>query len=269
MEGVLRDALLHGREIMGTALSVHIETMRYPESEDSENLIEDLHLEVPTDTVVSLLGRSGVGKTTLLRIIAGFEHHFKGQIAINGNLVKKPSRGVQMVFQDYRLLPWKSVYENIEFATSRKDTQADCQQVEKWLKIVKLGEKRNEWPKNLSGGETGRVAFARAFVSSPTILLLDEPFSNLDMIAKFSLQNELQEYLRIHKTTVILVSHSIEDVVFLSDVIHVLSDHRMKIAKTFNVEVSRPRHRDDPLLNKVHREIIAYLLASRSGEVWS
>lgn len=248
--------------MMGSKLSVHITSMRYPGSSDSEKLIEDLHCDVSPNTIVSFLGRSGIGKTTLLKMIAGIESNFEGQITIDGKVVTKPSRNVQMVFQDYRLLPWKTVSENIEFATRREDAHADSEQVERWLKTVKLYDKKDAWPKTLSGGELGRVAFARAFVSSPTILLLDEPFSNLDMVAKINLQDELQEYLRIHKTTVIFVSHAIEDVVLLSDTIHLLSNDKMKVVKSFHVASERPRKREDLLSSNVYKEIMAYLETS-------
>ena len=250
---------------MSAGVSVRIESMRYPDDESTENLIEDLEVTVQPNTVVSFLGSSGVGKTTLLRMIAGLEKRFEGQIAVDVHDVTQPTRNVQMVFQDYRLLPWKTVYGNIEFAARRKDPQADSHQVEKWLEIVKLKKKRNSWPKTLSGGEAGRVAFARAFVSSPQLLLLDEPFSNLDMVAKYRLQNELQEYLLIQETTVILVSHNIDDVVFLSDTIHVLSDQRMKIVKSFDVLADKPRQHRDPVLNRVYQDIIAYLEESKAN----
>lgn len=253
--------------MMGASVSIRISSMRYPESSNSASLIEDFRCEILPNQFVSFLGRSGVGKTTLLRMIAGLEPRFEGQIAIDGKAVTEPSRSVQMVFQDYRLLPWKTVYENIEFAARRHDSGGDGEQVETWLKTIRLFDKKDAWPKTLSGGEAGRVAFARAFVSSPAILLLDEPFSNLDMIAKMDLQNELQEYLRIHQTTVVFVSHSIEDVVLLSDTIHLLSNDKMRVVETFELESPRPRRRADLLEHTVYHEILARLGVAHSREL--
>lgn len=248
---------------MGLTVSVDIRAMRYPDSPEAEHLIQDLTFTAPANSVTALLGRSGVGKTTLLRMIAGLEQRFDGAILVDNNRVAGPVPGVQLVFQDYRLLPWKTVYGNVEFAAPRTDSQADAQRVAKWLKIVGLFDKSDAWPKTLSGGESGRVAFARAFVSEPGLLLLDEPFSNLDMIAKFQLQDELQQYLRIQATTVILVSHSIDDVVFLSDTIHVLSDRFMNIDRTFTVPAPRPRRHGDAVVDAVRTEIIGYLQSLR------
>src|ERR1051325_4543102 len=224
---------------MDSTLSININSMRYPESQERRNLIERLHFDVPSNAFVSLLGRTGAGKTTLLRILAGLEHHYVGEIRLNGAAVVKPSRDVQVVFQDYRLLPWKTVYENIEFATSKRDAEAEKAQIEKWISIVGLNSRRNALPKTLSGGETGRVAFARAFVDQPKVLLLDEPFRGLDLVTKFDLQDELLKALGQQQATVILVSHSIDDAVFLSDAVHVLSDSPMTIDKSFAVEVPR------------------------------
>ena len=226
-------------------------------------VIENLVFEVPPQGIVSFLGRSGAGKTTLLRMIAGLERRFDGHILVGDKLVTKPSRDIQIVFQDYRIMPWKTVYENIEFALQQQNGPMDRAQIEKWIAIVGLQDKRNEWPKNLSGGEVARVAFARAFVSPPQILLLDEPFLNLDLITKFDLQNELIRDLKTQKASVVLVSHSIDDAVFLSDTIHLLSDRPMKIEKTFAIDVSRPRQRGDRELSEISAEIARYLAARR------
>src|ERR1051325_10908473 len=220
---------------MDSTLSININSMRYPESQERRNLIERLHFDVPSNAFVSLLGRTGAGKTTLLRILAGLEHHYVGEIRLNGAAVVKPSRDVQVVFQDYRLLPWKTVYENIEFATSKRDAEAEKAQIEKWISIVGLNSRRNALPKTLSGGETGRVAFARAFVDQPKVLLLDEPFRGLDLVSKFRVQDALIEALREQPATVVLVSHSVEDAVFLSDTIHVLRGAPATVDRTYCV----------------------------------
>ncbi len=248
---------------MGAELLVHIASMKFPDAKEPENLIEDLQLEVLPDKIVSLLGRSGAGKTTLLRMIAGLERRFRGEIKLNGAKILKPGRNVQMVFQDYRLLPWKTVYENIEFAVKNGNGAKDTNQIERWIEIVGLKHRKDAWVKNLSGGEEGRVAFARAFVDQPKVLLLDEPFRGLDLGTKFDLQEQLLNALREQKTTVVMVSHSVEDAVFLSDTVHILSDSPMKIDKTFNIDVERPRNRGDLHLSGITAEITEYLAGKR------
>src|SRR5581483_2348425 len=135
---------------MGLALSVRIDSMSYS---DGSELIHGLAFDVPKSGIVSLIGRTGAGKSTLLRIIAGLERRFEGEVMLNGTPIERPSRQVQMVFQDYRLLPWKTVYQNIAFATPGVVPDNDRQQIEKWIEIVGLKERRNAWPKTLSGGE--------------------------------------------------------------------------------------------------------------------
>jgi len=247
---------------MGLALSVRIDSMSYS---DGSELIHGLAFDVPKSGIVSLIGRTGAGKSTLLRIIAGLERRFEGEVMLNGTPIERPSRQVQMVFQDYRLLPWKTVYQNIAFATPGVVPDNDRQQIEKWIEIVGLKERRNAWPKTLSGGEAGRVALARAFVDQPQLLLLDEPFRALDSLTKFELQKELLRALEIERTTVVMVSHSIEDAVFMSDAVYVLSDDPMRVACRFDVNVPRSRKRGDSALGHLAEEIIRKIQFAAEG----
>jgi sulfonate transport system ATP-binding protein len=233
---------------MQSAISINIETMRYPDMEPFTNLIQRLCIEVKPNAFVSLLGRTGAGKTTLLRMVAGLERRFAGSIQVSGNSVVRPTRDIQLVFQDYRLFPWKTVYDNIAFATSSRKDPAERARVEKWLDIVGLRGRQNAWPKTLSGGETWRVAFARAFIDQPKVLLLDEPFRGLDLVTKFGLQEELRSVLEEQRTTVVMVSHSIDDAVFLSDSVYVLSEAPMRVETIFHVDSPRPRQRGDARL---------------------
>lgn len=250
---------------MSLDLSVNVASMRFPVSEYSGNLIESLSFTVPATSIVTFLGRSGVGKTTLLRIIAGLERRFVGEVTIGGLPVLRPSRAVQIVFQDVRLLPWKTVYENVKFAMNRHGQNYDVQ-IDKWLALVGLQDKRNVWPKTLSGGEENRVAFVRTFIDPPKVLLLDEPFRNLDLSTRFSLQDELLKHLSTERTTVILVSHNIEEAVYLSDTVHLLSGRPMKIEATYNVDIERPRVRGDEKLIKIVGDITKYMAREHSKD---
>ena len=219
-------------------LEIRVRSMRH--SVSGPSLIENLELGLAPQSVASLLGPSGIGKTTLLRIIAGLERRFDGQILLDMAEIAKPTRDVQLVFQDYRLLPWKTAYENIRFA-GRQNSNDSHDRAEEWLNFVGLASRRDAWPKTLSGGEAGRVAFARAFVDQPKVLLLDEPFSGLDIVTKRALQEQLLRALTKQPATVLMVSHSVEDAVFMSDSIHVLTPSPMGIARTFSVDLPRPR----------------------------
>lgn len=249
---------------MEPTLSVAIKSMRYPNSVGGD-LIEGLSFEVPRQGFVSLLGPTGAGKTTLLRLIAGLERRFDGEVFLDGKLVTGPSRAIQMVFQDLRLLPWKTVLQNIEFASRNPRDPKEIEQVEKWIRIVGLEERRHAWPKTLSGGEEARVAFARAFVDQPRLLLLDEPLRGLDIVTRYALQDELLGALDACKTTVLMVSHSVEDALFLSDTVHIVSTGPMKIENTFQVNVDKPRRRGCRALNDVEGEIIRYMSKQRGS----
>ncbi|MDP1590270.1 MAG: ABC transporter ATP-binding protein [Prosthecobacter sp.] len=238
--------------------------MRYPRTPGE--LIGGLDFEVPNNGFMSFLGRTGAGKTTMLRIIAGLEQRFRGSVSMDGVPVLGPGRSVQLVFQDMRLLPWKTVQGNVEFATRDPRSPREIAQVEKWLSIVGLEHRRNAWPRTLSGGEEARVAFARAFVDQPKLLLLDEPFRGLDIMTRYSLQNELLKALAASPTTVLMVSHSIEDAVFLSDTVHVLSEAPMAIQRTFMIDLQRPRLRGCKELASHEAEIARYMADGRAGD---
>jgi sulfonate transport system ATP-binding protein len=230
--------------MMSSDLVVNISSMRYPGSKKPGDLIKDLSFTVRSGSFVSFLGPSGAGKTTILRMIAGLERRYRGEIMLGGEQVLRPSREIQIVFQENRLLPWKTVTENISFAIHRSNSQETKAKIEKWLENVQLKDQKDSWPKDLSGGEEGRVAFARTFVDPPQVLLLDEPFRNLDMVTRFRLQDVLLNTLEAQPITVLMVSHNIEDALLLSDVIYVLSNSPMRIESEFPVKFEKPRDRN-------------------------
>ena len=240
-------------------LAVNIQSMRYPSSDDGNDLIQNLHLSVSDGGFVSLLGRSGAGKTTLLRIIAGLERRFTGQIMIDGAPILGPCTSVQLFFQDSRLLPWKTVFENVAFATMDPTGRTTSSQVLTWLDRVGLSARHHDWPKNLSGGEASRVAIARSLVVQPRALLLDEPFGHLDLMTRSEIQDELIRDLAVTQPLVLMVSHSIDDAVFLSDEVHILSTRPMCVLRSFKVPVPRPRFRGQPELSRITQQITHYL----------
>ena len=217
-------------------------------------LIRNFELSLERGEFVSFLGKSGAGKSTLLRIVARLETRFRGRVELEGAELKRPSRKVQMVFQDYRLLPWKTVRENLDFASIGGSAKW-LSSIDTWLGGTGLNEHAMKMPKQLSGGEKSRAAFARALVNPPQVLLLDEPFAALDPETRFDLQDTLVAALNDQPITVIMISHSIRDAVFLSDKVHLLEQNPLRIARTFTVSQKRPRQRSDPALIQLSDEI--------------
>jgi ABC-type nitrate/sulfonate/bicarbonate transport system ATPase subunit len=247
--------------MMSAELEVNIQSMRYAEQQDTRNLIQNLRFAARSGSVVSFLGATGAGKTTMFRIIAGLERTYSGSVTLGGAAVRRPSRDVQMVFQDYRLLPWMTVYENIAFALHGNDQAEDSKSIDRWLDILGLVEKRHAYPKSLSGGEAARVALGRVFVSPPKVLLLDEPFRNLDIGVRFELQHQLVAALQTSGTTVLMISHNVEDAVFLSDEIYLLSSRPMSLAHRMSVDLPWPRKHDDLDLGAFAAELTRRILA--------
>ncbi len=193
--------------------------------EDGTVALKNVSFEVEKGEICSIIGPSGCGKSTLLLIIAGLIKPSDGHVKIDGRVVDKPRRDVALILQDYGLFPWKTVYDNIALGLRiRKIGRGE----EKWIVnslIERLGLRGFEkhYPKQLSGGMRQRVAIARALAIQPNILLMDEPFSSLDALTREKLQNFLLELWNERKMTVILVTHSIEEAVFLGRKIVVLT----------------------------------------------
>jgi len=245
---------------MADGLQIDIEAMVHPRKPTI--LIGNVSLHVSPGAFVSFVGPSGAGKSTLLRIVAGLEKRFDGEVKWNGERVEEPSRAIQLVFQDYRLLPWKTVEDNLQFAASHSAPQQEItQRIQLWLDETRLQKLRKNWPKNLSGGEIARVAFARAFIDPPKVLLLDEPFSGLDIARRNDLQEKLTAAALANGTTVILVSHSVDDSVFLSDTVYVAGTEPLTIVRTYHIDLPRG-HRDrfDPKLQTRVKEVTQDLL---------
>jgi sulfonate transport system ATP-binding protein len=203
--------------------------------------LEDISLSVEEGEFLSVIGVSGCGKSTLIRIIGGLETASSGTVLVNGQAVLKPTRKIGFVFQDHRLLPWLTVTENIRLALN-KDEKNQKETVEKYLTLVGLEKFADAYPKQLSGGMAQRVAIARSLANRPDILLLDEPFGALDAMTRISMQLELQKIWKAQKTTMILITHDIDEAVYLGQRVVVMSPRPGKIKKI--VPVSNICHYD-------------------------
>ena len=198
-------------------------------------VLDRLSLTFAPGQFVAVVGRSGGGKTTLLRLIAGLEQPDHGVVAIDGTLVAGPQASARLMFQDARLLPWQSVIANVGIARGplwRERAQAVLQE-------VGLADRAGEWPRLLSGGQRQRVALARALVSAPRILLLDEPFGALDALTRAEMHRLLENLWREHRFTTVLITHDVEEAVTLADRVIVLRDG----AVAADVAVTLPRSR--------------------------
>lgn len=207
--------------------------------------LESVDLSVNKTEIVSLIGTSGCGKSTLLRIIAGLDFPTHGTVRIDEQMITKPHADISIIFQESRLMPWLTVWENIQFGlqhlpkTQRNLLTGDI------IAKVGLTEFAKALPRQLSGGMAQRVAIARALVTNPSILLLDEPFSALDAFTRLSLQDHLLEIWSYAQPTMILVTHDVEEAVMLSDRVIVMRGNPGRIHQEFVIDLSRPRRRTD------------------------
>lgn len=210
---------------------IHLAIENLSLSIDKRNILQEINLQLEMGEIGCLLGPSGCGKTSLLRIIAGLEERGRGQVTLGGkkllsdNIFVKPQhRKIGMVFQDYSLFPHLTVKENILLGLDHLKPVERIQKCDDVLTIVKLSHKRDNYPHQLSGGEQQRVALARALAQEPTLLLLDEPFSNLDAQLRTSLADEVRQILVKLKMTAILVTHDQTEAFSFADKITVINN---------------------------------------------
>ena len=199
--------------------------------EDGTVALENVSFEVKKGESCAIIGESGCGKSTLLLILAGLLKPTRGEVAIDGSIVTKPMKNVSLILQDYGLFPWKNVYDNIALGLRIRRVGRDeiRRKVSSLINRLGLEGFERHYPKQLSGGMRQRVAFARALATNPEILLMDEPFSSLDALSRENLQNFLLKLWQENKITMVLVTHSIEEAVFLGKRVVVLTPRPGKV----------------------------------------
>ena len=214
--------------------------------------VKNIDLTIKKGEIVSLIGHSGCGKSTLMNTISGMVKPSKGEVIVNGKKVTGPGPDRGIVFQNYSLLPWLSVYRNIYEAVSAvfkdKSSKEKKEIIEKNLEMVNLLSHKDKLPGHLSGGMKQRVAIARAFAINPSILLLDEPFGALDALTKGSMHIELLKLWNLdnREKTIVMVTHDIEEAIFLSDRIVVMSNGpAATIREIVDVNIARPRNKKE------------------------
>ncbi len=212
-------------------------------NENRIQVLEDINLTIKKGEFVSIVGSSGCGKSTLLRIIAGLEKSYKGEVTLDRKYIKRPGLDRGLVFQEHRLFPWLTVKGNIAYALKNISKEEKQSIIDEHIELVGLKGFENAYPHQLSGGMAQRASIARALVNRPEVLLLDEPFGALDAFTKIQMQNEIQRIREKEKSTMILVTHDIDEAIFLGDRVVIMSSRPGKIKNIYSVELASFRDR--------------------------
>ena len=226
---------------------------------DGTRALDRIDLSVPKGEIVALIGGSGCGKTTLLRLVAGLDRASAGRIALDGEAIAAPHPGVGLVFQEPRLLPWLDVADNVGFGLDGLRKPERRQRVAHALERVGLSEHAGRWPRELSGGQQQRVSIARAFVANPRVLLLDEPFSALDAFTRKDLHGHLLSLWQETKPTILLVTHDVGEAVALADRAVVMRPKPGRLDDAIPLALARPRDPASPHSEAATRRILAAL----------
>ena len=223
--------------------------------------LQDIDLDIDDNEFVCFIGPSGCGKTTLLRIIAGLEEASSGTVYLDGMPIGGPGPERGMVFQEYSLFPWRTVIDNIVFGLELRGVPKDerLAQGRQYLKMVGLERFESRYPHELSGGMKQRVAIARALVNHPKALLMDEPFGALDAQTRNTMQSELLRIWQEEKKTVVFVTHSVDEAIYLADRIVIMSARPGRIKDIINIDLERPRSRTSPEVNSIRDRILCDL----------
>jgi sulfonate transport system ATP-binding protein len=224
-------------------------------------VLQNIDLRIQPGEFVAIVGPSGCGKSTLLRLMAGLDNDYDGSIELDGRRIIGTSLDRGIVFQDHRLLPWLTVEKNIELALLNSDLPATAQRksVADFIALVNLQGFEKAYPHQLSGGMAQRAAIARALVNSPKVLLLDEPLGALDALTRVYLQQELQRIWNEQRSTMIMVTHDVEEAIYLGDRIVVMNSDGT-ISRVIAVPLPHPRDRASPVLARLKDEILHELL---------
>lgn len=221
-------------------------------------VLEDINLEINENEFVCIVGPSGCGKSTLLRLMAGLEKATKGRVLYRDKPLSEPIKEIGMIFQNYSLMPWLNVENNIALGLKFKGVPKIEQQeiVDEYLEIIGLNDFRKSYPHELSGGMQQRVAIARTLVNDPDVVLMDEPFGALDAYTRIQLQKELLRIWENHKKTIVFVTHSVDEAIYLADRIILMSKQRGAIYKDISVDITRERERSDIKFAKLNQELL-------------
>ena len=248
-----------------TTLQLNHVTKTFGEGKDAYTAVADISLAVEANKFIAIIGPSGCGKTTLLNLIAGLTPCTAGEILVGGRSIQGPGPDRGVIFQNYALLPWLTVEENLIFSLETvfpgKDKAYYRETAQQYIGLVNLTAARKRYPKELSGGMKQRVGIARAFAIDPQILLMDEPFGALDALTRAFLQDEVERIWEQTRKTCILITHDIEEALLLADEIVLMTKGpAAKIAEVIDVPFARPRNREKMDAHEAYLKLRSRLL---------
>jgi NitT/TauT family transport system ATP-binding protein len=219
--------------------------------------LDDVSLQIPEGSLISLLGPSGCGKSTLLNMIAGFVKPTSGRVTVDNHPISAPGPDRGMVFQEYGLFPWRTAEDNVAFGPMiQRRTRSEQRAIAKrYLALVGLTDHATKFPSELSGGMKQRVAIARVLASGASVLLMDEPFGALDAQTREMMQEELLDIWQQERKTIVFVTHSVTEAIFLSDQVVLMGARPGRIRQIFNIDLAHPRDRTGDQFVDIERTI--------------
>ena len=232
------------------------------ETTDITTALTDVNLEMHSGEFISLVGTSGCGKSTMLRLIAGLIMPTTGRLTVNGEEIHGPDTSRGMMFQQHTLFPWLTVERNIAFADTMRGKAKDPAnraEVERMLKVIGLESFRNDYPAQLSGGMQQRVALARSLISKPDILLLDEPLGALDSFTRMNMQDEILNLWKENRQLVIMVTHDVDEAIYMGTRVFVMEPHPGRINNIIDIDLEYPRNRASSKFVEYRRQILDML----------
>jgi sulfonate transport system ATP-binding protein len=221
--------------------------------------LEGVSLAVRPGEVVAVVGGSGCGKSTLLRLVCALDRPTRGSVTLDGEAITAPHEKIGIVFQEPRLLPWLTVAGNVGFGLAHRPHAEQTARVAAQLERVALSDKAQVWPRELSGGQAQRAAIARALITRPQVLLLDEPFSALDAFTRIDLQDHLLDLWADGKPTLLVVTHDVDEAIVLADRIMVMRPRPGQMFAEIEADLPRPRDRQSAAFDHVKRRVLAAL----------
>lgn len=249
---------------MGKTLSIQNVNKSFTVDGQKVDVLKDINLEVQEGEFIAIVGHSGCGKSTLLKIIAGLEKNDTGLLTVDGKEVNGPGMDRGMIFQEHRLFPWMSIEKNVQLGLKGLSKEEKTKLSDQYLELVKLSEFKKAYPSQLSGGMSQRAAIARSLVSQPEVLLLDEPFGALDALTKIELQEELLKIRERFHNTMLMVTHDIEEAVYLADRIVVMSARPGRIKDVIKVELGTYRDRGGSDFAHYKKKIFDYFFEEKT-----